>query len=86
MKWAIAKNKNNSLSKMAATMITWDQSTKCTHLDTHESLLTNYTWNQDYQGLFDFDTTEVEKKTLKVQGNAILLKRDKKYEIIDENV
>ena len=46
--------------------------------------ITNYIWNKDYQGLFDYDTQSIDKKTLKIKGNAILGKAGTKYELMDD--
>ena len=34
--------------------------------------ITNYIWNKDYQGLFDYDTKSLEKKVVKVNGSAMV--------------
>ena len=34
--------------------------------------ITNYIWNKDYQGLFDYDAKTLDKKVVKVNGNAMV--------------
>lgn len=41
--------------------------------------ITNYIWNKDYQGLFDYDTKSIDKKVIKVKGDAIVIKYGSKF-------
>ena len=48
------------------------------------SRISNFIWNKDYQGLFDYDSKSIEKKMIKVIGNAVVLKNHKKFELEDD--
>lgn len=41
--------------------------------------ISNYVWSKDYQGLFDYDSKSIEKKMVKVVGNAVVIKNNKKF-------
>jgi hypothetical protein len=40
--------------------------------------ITNYIWNKDYQGLFDYDSKITNKKIIRIKGDAIVLKKSNK--------
>lgn len=54
------------------------QSKKCKFTHSFRRI-TNYIWNKDYQGLFDYDTKSIDKKVIKVKGDAIVIKYGSKF-------
>lgn len=50
------------------------------------SRISNFIWNKDYQGLFDYDSKSIQKKVIKIKGDAILIKFNNKIEIADDKI
>lgn len=48
--------------------------------------ITNYMWNKDYQGLFDYETKAVEKKVIKLTGSAIVAKNIYNFILMNEDL
>lgn len=43
------------------------------------SRITNYVWNKDYQGLFDYDAKHIQKHSVKIHGNTTFGKFEGKF-------
>lgn len=78
--WGIVRAWMNSKSRRQGRV----QSARCKSLWLRN--INNYAWSRKYQGLYDYEAHEIEKRKYKVEGNAVILKDSERLILIDEKM